>query len=130
MRINPLPSTSPFFPFSNSLLNSPPPHLQSLRSMGNGAEISSLHIVSSSSAGGLLTLILCCSVGTLSWDTVLHEPLQHKSFLQAVVHKLLYWVHKRFHRMQSFRNSLLQDEFSQTHRFCQNPAAGWASHGS
>lgn len=108
MKINPFPPTPPFFPVSNSLLNSLPPPLQSLRGMGNEA---TLHVVSatpSSSGGGLLTLIPCSRVGSLSWERVFHGLLQHKPFLHAAVHRLLHRVHKFFHRVQSFRNTLLQ----------------------
>jgi len=58
-----------------------------------GVVVSSSHIVSaapSSSGGGLLTLFPCSSVGSLPWETVLHELLQHRSFQwAAVLHELL-----------------------------------------
>jgi len=58
-----------------------------------GAAVGSSHNVSaapSSSLGGLLTLFSCSSVGSLPRETVLHEFLQHESFLwAAVLHKLL-----------------------------------------
>ena len=58
-----------------------------------GVAVSSSHIVSatpSSSGGGLFTLFSCSSVGSLPWDTVLHELLHRESFPWAtVLHKLL-----------------------------------------
>ena len=58
-----------------------------------GVAVSSSHVVSaapSSSGAGLLTLLPCSSVGSLSWGSALHELLQRESFPQvAVLHKLL-----------------------------------------
>jgi len=53
-----------------------------------GVAVNSSHVVSaaaSSSAGGLLTLFPCSSVGSLPWDTVLHKLLQHGSLPRGAV---------------------------------------------
>jgi len=57
--------------------------------------------------GGLLTLCSSSSVGSFSWETVLHKLLQHESFpWAAALHEL---PHRgSFHGVQSFRNRLLQ----------------------
>jgi len=72
-----------------------------------GVVVSSSHVVSataSSSGGRLLTLFLCSSVRSLSWETVLHNLLQCESFPQAAaLHEL-----GPSHRVRSFRNRLLQ----------------------
>ena len=58
-----------------------------------GGTVSSSHVVSatpSSSGGGLLTLCPCSSLGSLPWDTVLHQLLRSESFPRAaVLHELL-----------------------------------------
>jgi len=58
-----------------------------------GVAVSSSHVVSaaapSSSGGGLLTLCPCSSVGSLSWETILHKLLQRESFpWAAALHEL------------------------------------------
>jgi len=57
-----------------------------------GTVVSSSYVVSatpSSSGGGLLTLFLCSSVRSLSWETVLHKILQHECFPRAAaLHEL------------------------------------------
>jgi len=55
---------------------------------GMGAAVSSSHVVSaapSSSGGGLLTLYPCSSIGSLPWETVLPQLLQHESFPRGAV---------------------------------------------
>jgi len=58
-----------------------------------GVVVGSAHVISaapSSSGGRLLALFQCSSVGSLPWETVLHQLLQHESFQQAkVLHELL-----------------------------------------
>jgi len=58
-----------------------------------GTAVSSSQVVStdpSFSGGGLLTLCPCSSVGSLPWETVLHELLQYESCPRAaVLHKML-----------------------------------------
>jgi len=111
--------------------------------------VSSSHVVSAApcpSGGGLLTLFLCSSMWSLSQETVLHKLLQHESFpWPAALHELPQLG--PFHRVQSFRNRLLQHESptgSQAppanllrrgflspwvHRSWQEPAPAWAPHG-
>lgn len=54
---------------------------------------SSPHVVSTASfsSGGHLTLLSWLSMRSLSWETILHKPLQHMSFSHqaAALHKLL-----------------------------------------
>jgi len=75
-----------------------------------GAAVSSSHVVCaapSSSGEGLLTLCPCSSVRSLSQETVLHKLLQRESFPWAAsLHELP--QRGSFHRVQSFRNRLLQ----------------------
>jgi len=57
-----------------------------------GAAVSSSHFVSatpSSPGRGLLTIFPCSSLGSLPWETVLHEVFQQESFpWAAVLHEL------------------------------------------
>jgi len=114
-----------------------------------GVTVSSSHVVSAapySSGVGLLTLCPCSSVGSLTWETVLHKVLQHESFpWAAALHKLP--QHRSFHGVQSFRNRLLQHGSPtgsqalpanllrcgvlspRVHRFLQEPAPVQALHG-
>jgi len=114
-----------------------------------GVMVSSSHIVSaapSSSGGGLLTLLPCTSVRSLSRETVVHKLVQRESFPWAAA---LYKLPQggSFHGVQSFRNRLLQHGSStgsqalpanllqhgllslRVHRSCQEPAPARAPHG-
>ncbi|KAK4830049.1 hypothetical protein QYF61_008387 [Mycteria americana] len=96
--------------------------------------------------GGLLTLFLCSSVGSLPRETVLHELLQCQSFPQAAV------LHKLLQRGSLPRGAVLQEQTApawvpygvtvpaskpaparaplspRVHRSCQEPAPARASH--
>ena len=86
--------TPPFFPGSTwlpTLLPSPP---EQCRGMGNGGCGQSVMLRLCLSF--LLTLFPCSSVGSLPWDTVLHELLQCGSFpWAAVLQELL--QHRYYH---------------------------------
>ena len=115
-----------------------------------GVWVSSSHVVSavpSSSGGGLLTLFPCSSVGSLPWETVLHELLQCESFPRAAV------LHKLLQHGSLPRGAVLQEQTAPAwvprgvtspaskpapawaplspwgHRSCQEPAPARASHG-
>jgi len=55
-----------------------------------GVVVSSSHVVfaaPSTSGGGLLTLFPCSSIGSLSWETVLHELLKCESFQNRLLQR-------------------------------------------
>jgi len=97
-----------------------------------GVTVSSSHVVSaapSSSGGGLLTLCPCSSMGSLPWETVLHELLQREPFPRAAaLHELL--QHGCPTGSQALPANLLQCELlsPQVHRSCQEPAPARAPH--
>jgi len=114
-----------------------------------GVVVSSSHIVSaapSSSGGRLLTLCPCSTMRSLSQETVLHKLLQCESFPRAAALHELPSVGP-FHRVQSFRNRLLQRGSPMgsqalpanllwcgllspwVHRSWQEPTPVWAPHG-
>jgi len=111
--------TQSFFPGSTSLL-----FLSCLPPSGAGGEgmevtVSSSRVVShapSSSGGGLLTLCPCSSVRSLSWETVLHKLLQQGFFPEGFSSSLTAPAWVPSHRVQSFRNRLVQRGSPQGHK--------------
>lgn len=75
------PHPPPFFPGSDSLMTFlPPPHRAT---QGHGE--CNWFITLCLCCPFLLMLFLCSSMASLSWDTILHELLQHGSFPRGTV---------------------------------------------
>jgi len=103
----------------HSQFSLPPPPEQRRGSAGRqgvGVTVSPSHVVSAapaSSAGGLLTLCPFSSMGSLPWDTVIHELLQRESFPQATV------LHELLQRGSLPQGAVLQEQ----------AAPAWVCHG-
>jgi len=99
-----------------------------------GVMVSASHAGSaapSSSGGRLLTLCPGSSERSLSRETVLHKLLQRESFRRAAAppHGLQLFTHcpsvGPSHRVQSFRNRLLQRGSPRGHSFLQASLYSW-----
>jgi len=99
-----------------------------------GAEASSSHIVSaapSSSQGGLVTLCPCCRVESLPQAAGHHKLLQYRSLPGGAVFQNRLLKHVFPTESQVLPGDLLQHGLLSPwgHRYCQDPAPAWASHG-